>query len=153
MGGGSGEVTVSRCKCQRGQIHGKWSSIYKSHVVVRYWCWSWAELAQWCRARRTSERSGLMPSSGKQKWLRIIACRWRKSASDDESTLALKPMGRVIRIPKQRVPVAPQNGPQSNKTMKMKKKSIGVERFSRLYFPPGFIPEMHSMHSDISISG
>ena len=34
----------------------------------------------------------------------IIVHKWRNSADDDESTLALKPMGRVIRSPKQRVP-------------------------------------------------
>ena len=28
----------------------------------------------------------------------------------------------------------------------------GVERFSRLYFSPGFIPQMRSMHSDVSLS-
>ena len=38
-----------------------------------------------------------------------------KSAGDDESTLALKPMGRVIPSPKQREPVVPQNGLWSNK--------------------------------------
>ena len=38
-----------------------------------------------------------------------------KSTGNDESTLALKPRGRFIQSPKQRVPVAPQNGPRSNK--------------------------------------
>ena len=33
-----------------------------------------------------------------------------ESTGDDASTLALKPMGGVNRSPKQRVPVAPQNG-------------------------------------------
>ena len=33
-----------------------------------------------------------------------------QSAGKDGSTLALKPMGRVNQSPKQRVPVAPQNG-------------------------------------------
>ena len=33
-----------------------------------------------------------------------------ESAGDAASTLALKPMGRVNQSPKQRVPVAPQNG-------------------------------------------
>ena len=31
-------------------------------------------------------------------------------AGDDEFNLVLKPMGRIIRSPKQRVPVAPYNG-------------------------------------------
>ena len=35
----------------------------------------------------------------------------QKSAGDDESILALKPMGRIIPSPKQKVPVAPLNGP------------------------------------------
>ena len=38
-----------------------------------------------------------------------------KECRNDESTLALKPMSRVIQSPKQRVPVAPQNGSWSNK--------------------------------------
>ena len=46
----------------------------------------------------------------------------QKSAGDDRSTLTLKLMGRVIRSPKQRAPVAPQNGPQSNKNLKEKKR-------------------------------
>ena len=33
-----------------------------------------------------------------------------ESADDGASTVALKPMGGVNRSPKQRVPVAPQNG-------------------------------------------
>ena len=41
----------------------------------------------------------------------------RKSASKDKSTLALKPMGKVIRSRIQRVPVTPQNGPRSNKNL------------------------------------
>ena len=28
----------------------------------------------------------------------------------------------------------------------------GAERFLRLYFSPGFIPRMHYMHSDVSLS-
>ena len=37
---------------------------------------------------------------------------------DNESTLALKPMGRIIQSLKQRVPLAPQIGPQYNKNFK-----------------------------------
>ena len=33
-----------------------------------------------------------------------------QSTGDDGSTLALKPTGRVNQSPKQRAPVAPQNG-------------------------------------------
>ena len=45
-----------------------------------------------------------------------------KSAGNDWSSLTLKLMGRVIRSPKQRVPVAPQKGPRSNKKLFEKKK-------------------------------
>ena len=46
----------------------------------------------------------------------ISDSRDQKSAGDDESTLALKAIGsRIIRSPKQRVLVAPQNGPLFNK--------------------------------------
>ena len=47
----------------------------------------------------------------------IIAHKRQKSAGDDGATLTLKIMVRVIRSPKQRVPMAPQNGPRSNKTL------------------------------------
>ena len=52
--------------------------------------------------------------------LGIIACKQQKGAGDDRSTLTLKLMGRVIRSPKQRVPVAPQNGPRPTKLRKKK---------------------------------
>ena len=45
-----------------------------------------------------------------QLTLRIITRKREQSMGDDGSTLALKPMGRVNRSPKQRAPVAPQNG-------------------------------------------
>ena len=47
----------------------------------------------------------------------------RVSAGDGATTLALKPMGRLNQSPKQRVPVAPQNGnlaPQIKKKLKMR---------------------------------
>ena len=47
-----------------------------------------------------------------------IARKQQKSACDNRSTLTLKLMGRVIRSPKQRAPVAQQNGPRSNKNFK-----------------------------------
>ena len=52
--------------------------------------------------------------------LRYIARKRQKSAGNDRSTLTLKLMGRVIPSPKQRVPVAPQNGPRSHKNFKKK---------------------------------
>ena len=55
----------------------------------------------------------LGPGPRPQAWeseltLRIIMCKREQSADDDGSTLALKPMDRVNRSPKERVPVAPQ---------------------------------------------
>ena len=50
--------------------------------------------------------------------LRIIGRKRQKSAGDDRSTLTLKLMGRVIRSPKQRVPVAPQKNLGPTKTLK-----------------------------------
>ena len=49
-------------------------------------------------------------------------------AGDDESTVILKPMGRVIRSPKQRVAVAPQHGPRSNENC-LKKEMKAIYRF------------------------
>ena len=50
--------------------------------------------------------------------------RWVQATTEstchDESTLAMKLMGRVIQSPEQKVPVAPQNGPRSNKNFKKK---------------------------------
>ena len=43
---------------------------------------------------------------------------------DDGSTLALKPMGRVNQSPKQRAPVAPQNGEMSLQKIYLKKKRL-----------------------------
>ena len=40
------------------------------------------------------------------------------STGNDGSTLALKPMGRVNQSPKERVPVAPQNGDLSPQKIK-----------------------------------
>ena len=51
--------------------------------------------------------------------LGIVAFKRQKSAGDDQSALTLKPMGRVLRSPDQRVPVAPQNGPRASKTFKL----------------------------------
>ena len=56
-----------------------------------------------------------------------IACKQQKSTGDDLCPLTLKIMDRVIRSPKQRVPVAPQNGPWSNKTYKKLKKTLSIE--------------------------
>ena len=48
----------------------------------------------------------------------------KQSAGDDGSTQALKPIGRFNRSPKQRVPVAPQNGDLSpQKNFKKERKS------------------------------
>ena len=60
----------------------------------------------------------------------IIACKGQKSTGHDESTLTLKLMGGVITSPKQRVPVAPQNGPRSNKNLK---KKFGIFCIPELY--------------------
>ena len=49
--------------------------------------------------------------------LGIVARKRQKSTSNDGSSLALKLLGKVIRSPKQRVLLAPQNGPQSNKNI------------------------------------
>ena len=50
--------------------------------------------------------------------LGIVAHKQQKSADDNEATLTLKLMrSRVIRSLKQRVPVAPKNGPWSNKNV------------------------------------
>ena len=38
----------------------------------------------------------------------IVVRKQQKSAGDDQSTMALKPVGKVIRSPKQRVLVAPR---------------------------------------------
>ena len=46
------------------------------------------------------------------------------SAGDDGSTLALKPMGRVNRSPKQRAPVAPQNSDLSPQKIYLKKTKV-----------------------------
>ena len=48
------------------------------------------------------------------------------SASDGASTLALKPMGSVTRIPKQRVSMAPQNSDLSLQKLKNKQKNIEI---------------------------
>ena len=57
--------------------------------------------------------------------LGIIAHKQQKSTGDDECILALKPMGsRVIRSPKQRVSVVPQNGPWSNKNFNKSKAGV-----------------------------
>ena len=47
--------------------------------------------------------------------LGIIVRKRQKSTGNHESTLALKPMGRVIPYRKQRVPGARQDGPWFNK--------------------------------------
>ena len=61
-------------------------------------------------------------------------CKQEQSAGlrDDGSTLALKPMGRVNQSPKQKVPVAPQNGYLSLQKMLKRNRSnkpvlIGLE--------------------------
>ena len=46
----------------------------------------------------------------------VVVRKWQKMKDNDESTLTLKPKGRVIRIPRQRISVAPQIGRRSNKT-------------------------------------
>ena len=48
-----------------------------------------------------------------------------QSAGDDGSTLALKPVGRVNRSPKQRAPVDPQNGDLSPQKI-YKEKSVDI---------------------------
>ena len=57
----------------------------------------------------------------------IVTRKQQKSAGDDESSLGLKHMGRVIQSPKQRVPVPPQNRPQSNKNFLEKKEQTTVQ--------------------------
>ena len=47
----------------------------------------------------------------------------KQTVGDDGSTLVLKPTGRVNRSPKQRAPVAPQNGDLSPQKFILKKKS------------------------------
>ena len=49
---------------------------------------------------------------------------------NDESTLALKPIGRVIQIPKQRIPAAPQNDDKSCQNIKKKDSQLEIDRFS-----------------------
>ena len=62
------------------------------------------------------DRSGFDAQSRQPEMtLGNIARKWQKSTGDDRSNLTLKLMGRLIWSPKQRVPVAPQNGPRSNK--------------------------------------
>ena len=76
-------------------------------------------LVQWYRARLRDERSRFDAQSQHPEMTRgNIACKQQKSIGDDQSTLTLKHMGKVIQSPKQMIPVAPQNGPRSNKTLK-----------------------------------
>ena len=59
---------------------------------------------------------GLMPSPGNQRWLwASLPANNTKSSFNNECTLVLKPIGRVHQSLKQRIPVAQQNGPRSNK--------------------------------------
>ena len=69
----------------------------------------------------SSERSRLDARSQQPEMTRaIIECKWQKNVGDDQSTLTLKLLGRVILSPKQMVLVAPQNGPRFNKNFKKK---------------------------------
>ena len=54
-----------------------------------------------------------IPGPANHRWLWGLLCASDKRApvGDNESALALKPMGRVIRSPKHRVSMTPQNGP------------------------------------------
>ena len=64
------------------------------------------------------ERSGFNAQSQQPEMtLGIIVHKQQKNAGDNESILDSKLVDRVIRSPKQRVPVAPQNGPRSNKNL------------------------------------
>ena len=60
----------------------------------------------------------------------------RKSAGKI-STLALKPMRKDTRSPKQEQSVAPQNGPWSKKNFKKKEKKKSTETNDRQKFPSG----------------
>ena len=85
-----------------------------------------AGLVQRYRARLTDERFGFDAWSRKPEMaLGTIAYKQQMSAGHHESTLPLKPMGRVIQSPKRRVPVAPYNRPPSNKNFK-NKEAIGL---------------------------
>ena len=56
-------------------------------------------------------KNGTKPRAGQsESVLRIIRHKLEQNSGNDASTLALKPTGTVNQSPKQRVPVAPQNG-------------------------------------------
>ena len=85
-------------------------------------------LAHRYHARLRGERSGFgaWPQQPEMT-LRIIEQKQQKS------TLTLKLMGRVIRSQKQGVPVAPQNGPRSNKDLKIKQNVMLLTLFVLIY--------------------
>ena len=57
-----------------------------------------------------------MPSPGKRGLWGLLCITQKKSTSNNEFALTLKLIWRVIhQSPKQSVPVAPQNGPWTNK--------------------------------------
>ena len=69
-------------------------------------------------------RIGTRSWSGQQELaLRIHYAQVKESAGDGASTMALKSMGRGNQSPKQRVPVAPQNGDIVTAKIKKKKKT------------------------------